>query len=344
MLEIAQSLKRFAVKADAFDQNPMLLNVLNGTFELKTGELRPHDQRDRITKICPVEYREDALCPTWLAFLDRIFNGNADLIGFVQRAIGYSLTGSTQEQCFLLLWGEGSNGKSTMLELLRDVLGDYADNASTDALMVSSGRGTENDIAKLKGARLVTASESGEGRRLDEERVKRLTGGDTISARFLYREWFEYRPQFKLWLAVNNRPEVRGTDHAIWRRVRLIPFEVVIPDDDQDKELPAKLRAEAPGILRWAVEGCLAWQKEKLNPPKAITSATTEYRSEQNLPDNDHLPSPAKPIKLMDRMPATTKAAAVPLTSCGTLARSSFSRTPAISTSASANPAPAPSA
>lgn len=284
MLKVAECLPEFAVLPSVFDQDPMVLNAQNGTIDLRSGRLRDHDQADRITKVAKAELRDDHGCPRFLSFLGRIFDGNEELIGFVQRAIGYSLTGSTGEQCFFLLWGQtGSNGKSTLLETIRYIAGDYACNSSPDVLMAQrGGRGPENDVARLRGARLVTASESGETRRLDEERVKRLTGGDTYTARFLHREYFEFRPQFKLWLAANNRPEIRGTDNAIWRRVRLIPFTVTIPPEEADPELPAKLQAEAAGILRWAIEGCLAWQDGGLRPPVEVTDATAEYRSEQD--------------------------------------------------------------
>lgn len=283
-LSVASTLEAFAVLPDVFDPEPMVLNAQNGTIDLRTGELRPHDRADRITKIAKAELRDDWGCPRFLEFLGRIFDGDEELMGFVQRAVGYSLTGSTGEQCFFLLWGQtGSNGKSTLLEVLRYVVGDYACNSSPDVLMIQRGsRGPENDVARLRGARLVTASESGETRRLDEERVKRLTGGDTYTARFLHKEYFEFRPQFKLWLAANNRPEIKETGNAIWRRVRLIPFEVTIPPEEVDPDLPVKLRQEAPGILRWAVDGCLDWQQGGLRPPEKVTDATAEYRSEQD--------------------------------------------------------------
>ena len=222
--------------------------------------------------------------PTFRAFLDRIFAGDRELEAFVQRFAGYSLTGSTAEQCFVILHGGGANGKSTLLELLRYVLGDYGANTSADVLMASSfARGPDNEVARLRAARFVSAAESGEGRRLDEERVKRLTGGDTLTARFLYREHFEFTPTFKLWLCTNHRPEIRGTDDAIWRRVRLVPFNVTIPPHERDGDLPAKLRAEAPGVLRWAVEGALEWQAEGLRPPAIVMQATNDFRDESDI-------------------------------------------------------------
>jgi putative DNA primase/helicase len=284
MLTVASTLETFAVLPSAFDTEHMALNVQNGTVDLRTGQLRDHDKTDRITKLAPVELRDDWGCPTMLDFLGRIFDGNEELIGFVQRAVGYSLTGRTDEQCFFLLHGTGSNGKSTLLEVLRHVLGDYALNTSADALMMTHrGRGPDNDIARLRGARLVTASESGEKRRLDEERVKRLTGGDTVTARFLHREYFEFQPLFKLWLAANAKPEIQGTDHGMWRRVRLIPFAVQIPEHEKDPRMSEKLKEEAPGILAWAVEGCLAWLDGGLQAPAEVTDATAEYRADEDV-------------------------------------------------------------
>jgi putative DNA primase/helicase len=282
-LKVAESAERFVVRPQQLDQHLMLLNAANGTVDLERGELLEHDRKRKQTKLAPAEYSSTRGCPRWLAFLDRIFGGNKELIGFVQRAFGYSLTGRTDEQCFFLLWGTGANGKSTLLEMLRHVAGDYALNISADTLMTQrGGRGPENDVARLRGARLVTASESGETRRLDEERVKRLTGGDIYTARFLHREFFEFRPLFKLWLAANAKPEIRGTDHAIWRRVKLIPFEVTIPDDEQDPDLLDKLKEEAAGVLYWAVQGCLDWRRGGLRAPAEVTDATKEYRDEQD--------------------------------------------------------------
>jgi putative DNA primase/helicase len=282
-LRVAESAERFVVRTTELDQQQLLLNVANGTIDLESGELLEHDRERKITKLAPAEYRSGWGCPRLLAFLGRILDGNEELIGFVQRAFGYSLTGRTDEQCFFLLWGTGANGKSTLLEVLRHVAGDYALNISADTLMTQrGGRGPENDVARLRGARLVTASESGETRRLDEERVKRLTGGDVYTARFLHREFFEFHPRFKLWLAANSKPEIRGTDHAIWRRVRLIPFTVTIPPEEQDPDLLDKLKEESAGILYWAVQGCLEWRRDGLRAPAEVTAAVAEYRSEQD--------------------------------------------------------------
>jgi len=307
MVESAQSEEGIPVQPEDLDTDPWLLNCTNGTVDLHTGTLRPHRQADLITKCLPVASDADAQCPTWERFLWRIMGGTitpdkpdmdagelenrrqADdratrLITFLQRAIGYSLTGDTREQCLFLLHGSGSNGKSTFLEVLQALLGDYAASTPSASLLAKDRHdGIPNDIARLRGARLVTAVEIGEGKRLNEELVKRLTGQDTLTGRFLFAEFFDFQPEFKLWIACNHLPTIRGTDHAIWRRIRLIPFTVTIPDDEQDKQLPAKLRAELPGILRWAVQGCLDWQREGLGTPQEVSAATKAYRDSMDV-------------------------------------------------------------
>ncbi|HYU47276.1 MAG TPA: phage/plasmid primase, P4 family, partial [Terriglobales bacterium] len=249
-------------------------------LNLKTGTLQPHCREDLLTKCLPIAYDPNAECPTWLDFLKTIMANNAALITFLQRAIGYSLTGDTSEQCLFIAHGSGSNGKSTFLEVLQALLGDYAESTPSASLLAKDRHdGIPNDIARLRGARLVTAVEIGEGKRLNEELVKRLTGQDTMTARFLFAEFFDFHAEFKLWIACNHLPTIRGTDHAIWRRIRLIPFTVTIPDEQQDKKLPGKLQAELPGILRWAIQGCLAWQEQELSTPSEVIAATKDYRA-----------------------------------------------------------------
>lgn len=256
--------------------------MVNGTVDLRTGELRPHRREDLITRLAPVEYDPDAEAPLWEAFLRRIMDGNEDLIRFLQRAVGYSLTGDTSEQCFFLLYGTGANGKSTFLEAIRAMLGDYAQQADFGTFLVQNRDGPRNDVARLVGARFVSAVEVESGRRLSETLVKQLTGNDRVVARFLYREHFEFVPTFKLWLAANHKPVIRGADHAIWRRIKLIPFQVTIPPEDRDRQLAARLRAELPGVLAWAVRGCLEWQQYGLGEPPEVTEATNEYRAEMD--------------------------------------------------------------
>ena len=250
LITLAQSEDGLPVRVEELDCDPMLLNLQNGTINLTTAEFREHRREDLITKVAPISYDPNATCPQWLLFLDRIMNGNNELISFLQRAVGYSLTGDTSEHALFLFYGTGANGKTTFLEVLRHALGDYVMSADFSSFIVSRGASVRNDLARLAGARLVTAVESEANRRLAEEVIKQITGGDTITARYLYSEHFEFRPQFKLFLATNHKPRIRGTDVAIWRRIHLVPFTVTISNEEQDKALPAKLRGEAPGILQ----------------------------------------------------------------------------------------------
>ena len=283
MINLARSEPGIPVTEVELDADPWLLNVLNGTLDLKTGELRPHLREDLITKFSPVRYDPDATCPTWDAFLRYIMDGDEDLIRFLQKAIGYSLTGSTKEQVFFIFYGTGANGKSTFLITIHSLLGDYARQTPTETLLTKWGNKIPNDVARLKGARFVNAAESESGKHLAEALVKQLTGGDKISARFLYGEFFEFDATFKIFFAVNHKPTIRGSDHAIWRRIRLIPFNATIPPEKQDKNFSEKLNAELPGILRWAVEGCLLWQSEGLGLPESVKAATADYRSEMDV-------------------------------------------------------------
>lgn len=270
------------VSPDDLDSNPWVLNCRNGLLDLRTGELLPHRADDLITKLVPYEYDPHAECPHWLQFLDRIFDGNQRLIDYIQRAVGYSLTGVIREQCLFFLHGNGANGKSTFLTVVQDILGDYSRDTPTDSLMIKQNDTIPNDIARLKGARLVTAVETEADKRMAESLVKRLTGGDTITARFMRQEFFQFRGTFKIFLAANHKPAIRGTDDAIWRRIKLIPFDVQIPDHEQDPDLPEKLKEEATGILTWMVQGCKAWQAEGLRDPEEVRTATAYYRDEQD--------------------------------------------------------------
>jgi P4 family phage/plasmid primase-like protien len=284
MIEAAQSEAEIPVRPEQLDSDPFLLNCMNGTIDLRTGELIEHRRDDLITKIVPVNYSSDAECPLWESFLDRIFSGNQGLISFVQEVLGYSLTGDTQEQCWFFCYGTGANGKSTLFAIVRHVMGDYAAVTPADALLDNRNHGVRSDLARLKGVRLTTASEPNAGRKLDESLIKELTGGeDQITVRHLYKEFFEFKPQFKLFLAANHKPRVSGVDNGFWRRVKQIPFDVRIPDEEQDKTLPEKLRAEAAGILRWMVEGCLRWQRGGLQTPEEVREAVQDYRDESDV-------------------------------------------------------------
>lgn len=281
-LKLSQSEPGIPVVQNQLDADPWKLNVSNGIVDLKTGELLPHDSKCLMTKVAPIQFVRGASCPNWLQFLYKIMNDDQELIDFVQRAIGYSLTGVTTEQSFFILYGTGQNGKSTFLTVIQDLLGDYAQQTPSETLMSKNKTSNSNDLARLDGIRFVSASETDEGKRLDEPLIKQITGGDRIAARFLFGEFFEFTPQFKLFLATNHKPNIRGSDEGIWRRIRLIPFQVRIPDSEIDKSLLGKLRKELPGILLWAIEGCLKWQHDGLKIPRIIQEATTIYRSEMD--------------------------------------------------------------
>jgi putative DNA primase/helicase len=273
MISLAQSEPGIPVLPDELDASPDPLNVLNGTIDLRSGKLREHRREDLITRIPPLDYAPDARAPAWETFLERVLPAE-ELRAFVQRAAGYSATGDTLEQWMFINHGTGANGKSTFQETLSAALGDYAMRTPTEMLLARRYEGVPNDVARLKGARFVSASETEESRRLAESRIKDLTGQDTITARFMKAEWFDFAPTHKLWLSTNHKPEIRGTDAAIWRRIRLVPWTISIPPAEQDKKLPEKLRAELPGILAWVVQGCLQWRRGGLQAPEEVRQAT----------------------------------------------------------------------
>lgn len=271
-----------AVGQERLDADAWALNTPSGIVRLSSGVVEQHDRTAMHTRITGAS--PDGDCPTWDAFLSRIMGHDADMVAFLQRVVGYCLTGSTREQCIFILYGNGSNGKSTFLDTLRNVLGDYVKHARAETFMKDNrGGGIPNDVAALRGARVVTASEPSQGERLDESLVKEMTGDSAMTARFMRGEFFTFQPQFKVLLATNHRPVIRGTDHGIWRRIRLVPFTEKITDEEKDRELGAKLAREAGGILRWAVEGCLIWQREGLNPPEAVVEATDDYRADMDV-------------------------------------------------------------
>ena len=282
MVDLAQSEFEVVARPSEFDGDPWLLNVSNGTLDLRNSELRPHNRKDLITRLTPVRWNPEADCPLFLTSLHQIFNGNKRLVRFVQKLGGYSLTGLTTEQILIILWGMGANGKSTLVEVLSALLGEYAAKTPTSTFLLKRNDSIPNDLAALQGVRFAYASEVEEGRRLSESLVKDVTGGEKIRARFLHREWFEFQPEFKLWLSTNHKPIIKGTDHAIWRRIRLVPFQVTFPPEKQDKGLAQKLKTELSGILNWAVEGCLAWQREGLEAPEEVVHATEGYREEMD--------------------------------------------------------------
>jgi len=283
MLALAQSEPGISVKTEALDADSWVINLTNGTLDLRTGELRQHRREDLLTKLAPVAYDPESTCPLWLATLERILGGRREIIEYLQKAIGYSLTGVTTEQVLFVFFGIGANGKTTILTTAVTMLGDYALSTRPETLMVKKGDAIPNDVAQLKGRRLVIAVEADSGQRLAEGLVKGMTGGDVMTARFMRSEFFQFTPTFKIILGTNHRPAIRGTDLAIWRRIRLIPFTVTIPDAEQDRFLAEKLKAVWPGILAWAIAGCLAWQREGLGLPDDVKAATDAYRADMDL-------------------------------------------------------------
>lgn len=285
-----------------FDADPLKVNFPNGTVDLHLYEkfgkelleqdpeadlasvfFLNHSSSDYITRITAHRYESDRRAPLWEMFLARVVP-DPDIRAFLKRAIGYSLTGLTREQCFFVLHGSGANGKSTFLNTLLRVIGeDYAMQGNPKSFLVENNDGIRNDLAAMRGARMIVAIETGDGRRLDEALVKMVTGGESIRTRFLYQEEFQFKPQFKLWLATNHLPRIHGTDYAIWRRVRLVPFTEQIPEAEQDRTLEDRLMHEAPGILAWAMDGAMEYLRDGLNPPSTVIQATSEYRENEDV-------------------------------------------------------------
>ena len=272
------------------NQNPWLFNCQNGTIDLETGTFRAHDPADLITHLAPVAYDPKATCPTWETFLHEVFDEDTELVAFLQRAIGWCLTGVVRDRALFFLHGDqGHNGKTTLVETVRDLLGTVGEESfgyarKVDVTTFMKSKNYEDNLrkaAQLTGARFVYSSEIDEEHRLNEQLIKDMTGGDTIEARRLYREAFTFKPTFKPWMYGNHKPEIRGTDDALWSRVKLVPFDVSFADR-VDLDLPEKLRAELSGILNWAIAGCLAWHQSGLHTPVKVQTATAAYRKEQD--------------------------------------------------------------
>lgn len=274
------------VKAE-LDNHSFLFNCSNGVLDLKKGKLLPHNRDLLLTKIANVTYDPTAKCPSWLKFLDSIFEdqeGKEEIIEFLQKAIGYTLTGDISEQVIFFLYGTGRNGKSTFINTVQALLGDYGRQTNSETFIKKKNdNGINNDIARLDGARFVSAVESEEGQQLAESLVKQITGGEKMSARFLRQEFFEFKPEFKVFFTTNHKPIIKGSDEGIWRRMRLVPFTVKIPIEKIDKNLPEKLAAEMPGIFNWALEGFAKWQKDGLGEPDVIKQATQGYRADMDI-------------------------------------------------------------
>lgn len=272
---LARTDRRHAATTDEWDADPWLLNTPGGVVDLKTGRTRANDRADRMTKITTATPGGE--CPQWTAFLSNVTGGDADLQAYLQRMVGYCLTGVTSAHALFFLYGTGANGKSVFANVVSTILGDYATTASMDTFVETRGDRHPTDLAGLRGARFVTAIETEQGRRLNESKVKAITGGDKISARFMRQDFFEFFPQFKPVIVGNHKPAIRNIDEAMKRRMHMIPFTVTIPPERRDGRLTEKLLAECDGILAWAVAGCLAWQREGLNPPACVQDATQEY-------------------------------------------------------------------
>lgn len=280
MITLAEKDKRVVVGSELFDSDSDLINCRNGTVDLRTGKLLEHNREHFITKLAPVAYHSQAQAPRWNSFLNRVLP--KDLQEYLQTAVGYSAIGEIYEHILMILYGTGANGKSTFVEAIRPVMGDYAYRTSTESLMVSKNGGgnATPDVANLRGKRLVTASESSENHTLAESLIKDLTGGDMISARQLYSDPIQFKPTHTLWLSTNHKPLIKGTDTGIWRRIKLVPFTRAIPENEQDKKLLENLKEEQSGILNWIIDGAMKYAEHGLVDPKQVREATDEYRYE----------------------------------------------------------------
>jgi putative DNA primase/helicase len=278
--QLARADRRHAAITEQWDTNAWLLNTPSGTVELPAGRLREHRREDYITKVTAVA--PGGACPLWHKFLKRIMGDDDELVAYLQRVCGYCLTGSTREHALFFGYGTGANGKGVFINTLGGILGDYATVAPMETFLFSHQDRHPTDLAGLRGARLVTSQETEEGRRWAETKLKTLTGGDPISARFMRQDFFTFVPEFKLLIAGNHKPGLRSVDEAIQRRFNLVPFRVTIPKAERDPDLAEKLKPEWPGILQWAIEGCAAWAMGGLQPPQAVREATEAYFQAEN--------------------------------------------------------------
>jgi len=281
MIELAKP--DLSVRPELLNVDKYLLNLRNGTYDLRNDKLLSYSPEDRLTMMANVEYDPDAKCPKWIEFLNKIFAGDQDLIGFVQKALGYSLTGDTGEDCFFIVYGTGANGKTTFLNTIETVLGDYAAQSRAETFLSKDRDTIPSDLARLKGRRFVVATEFPQGKVIAESLIKSLTGRDELTVRELFGKWFQYKPQFKIWLGTNHKPVVHDNSVGFWRRVKLIPFEVQIPVNERIRNFEDILLEEASGILNWMLEGYREWSKNGLGDTEKIREATAEYRDENDV-------------------------------------------------------------
>lgn len=265
-----------------FDAISQLFNCNNGTIDLQQKKRIAFDQKHLLTKISPVDYISNSECPMWEKFVNDIFLGNEEIIEFMQRAVGYSMTESVKEHCMFIFYGGGRNGKTTFINIISEIFGTYAMNCPITTFITKQNPGIPNDIARLRGARIVTSSENNQNVTLDEAVIKQLTGGDRITARFLNKEFFEFTPTFKIFISTNHKPNIRGTDPGIWRKIRMIPFDLNVSIEQEDKELPERLRTELPGIFKWVINGYKKWSESGLQTPTSILNATNDYKYEED--------------------------------------------------------------
>ena len=250
--------------------------------DLKSGAAYDPDPSILVSKTIATDYCSRSTCPNFEAFVYDIFEGDQDLISYVQRAIGYSLTGSTSEQCLFILIGDGANGKSTFVNVISKLLGDYSKAAASQTLVAKGSTSVGDDLVDLVGARLIPGSESEEGETLAEAKIKQMTGGDVLKGRPLYGKYIQFSISGKILLATNSLPSINNTDHGIWRRIQAVPFNRTFTSEQQDKDLGSKLNKELPGILNWAIKGCLDWQQQGLNPPQIVLEQVITYKTEMD--------------------------------------------------------------
>ena len=286
IVSLAGEDRRLAATVDQWDAEPWLLNTPVGVVDLRTGKIRPAKAEDYCTKITAVEPEENCRTPLWSQFLERVTKGDTEYQKYLARVLGYGLTGITREHALFFLYGTGGNGKGVFMTTVAGILGHYHQTAAMETFTESNTDRHPTELAGLRGARMVTATETEQGRRWAESKVKQLTGGDKISARKMRQDFFEFTPQFKLMVSGNHKPGLRSVDEAIRRRLNLLPWTVTIPDAEKDKELPEKLKAEWSGILAWMIQGCLEWQRIGLAPPAAVTSATGDYLQDEDALQN----------------------------------------------------------